>query len=116
GAAEERELRIARRGIERCSLEQHEKSEQRRQRKCRGQKTEDAVRMRGANELIDQIKVQRSGERRCRPRRCFSREAPMKNERKHTEHDTKYEIPNQLQRSARRIEMLKMPRVFQRHH
>src|SRR5207249_5989558 len=112
----ERELRIARRGVERRSLEQHEKSEQRRQRKSRGHKTEDPIRMRGANELIDQIKVQRSGERRRRPRRCFSREFPTKNKRKHTAHGIKYEIPNQRQRIARRIEMFKMPRVFKRQH
>ena len=72
--------------------------------------------MRGANELIDQIKVQRSGERRRRPRRCFSREFPMKNERKHAEDAIKYEVPNQRHRGTRRIEMLKMPRVFQRQH
>ena len=72
--------------------------------------------MRNANELIHQIKVQRSRERRRCPRRCFSRESPMKNKRKHAEHSVKREVPNQRQRGARRIEMLKMPGVLERQH
>src|SRR5260370_28228671 len=115
-AAEKRELRITRRAVERRALEKHEKSKKRRQRKCRGHQTDDAAWMRGVNELIHQVKVQRSGERRGCPQRRFTREFPMKNKRKHAEHCIKRQVPNQRQRSARRIEMLKMPGMFERQH
>src|SRR5260370_31747462 len=63
-AAEKRELRIARWAVERRALEKHEKSAERRQRKCRAHQTEDTLPMRHANKLIHQIKLQRSPEHR----------------------------------------------------
>src|SRR5882724_306177 len=112
-AAEESELRITCRAGERWAFEQYEQSEQRRHRKCSGHETRNPVRIRGANQLIDQIKVQRPNQGGCSPRHSFSDELPMENEGKDAEHRVKPEVPNQRQHRPRRIEMFEMPRVLQ---
>src|SRR6266566_7078006 len=99
--AEERELRIACRAGERFAFEQHEQSEQRRQRKCGRHKTRNPVRIRSANQLIHQIKVQRPSQRGRSPRHSFLGKPAMENERKCSEERIESEIPKQGEARAR---------------
>src|SRR5207249_9846436 len=59
-ASKKRELRISGRATECCAFKQHKKSEERRQSKCQGYETRDMARISAADDLIHQVKMQRS--------------------------------------------------------
>src|SRR5438034_2437667 len=101
---------------ERCAIDQHEQTEQGRQRKCGRHQTRNPVRIRSANELIHQIKVQRPGQRGRSPWHRFLCKPSMKDERKGGEERIESEIPKQQEGRPRRIKMLEMPRVFEREY
>src|SRR5436190_4060538 len=112
--AEERQLRIAGRADERCGFEQYEQSEQRRHRKCGRHETRDPVRVGSANQLIQEVKVQRPSQRGRSPRHSFLGKPAMENERKRSEERIESEIPKQGEARLRRIKMLEVPCVFER--